>query len=477
MIIEVSFEHGLPEYYFLPIAFLKGNSAQNIRIEHPEAVITETQIAGEEGIICDALYIPEIHQELLKKFVHQTNSDFTAYADNELKEFVKSASEIHSKMHLGEQLNTCITYNNKYFLKIYRKVDRGVNSDVELSRYLSEQATFKHTPCFKGVLEWNLERDSIVVGLLEDLIENHGNGRIFMLERINNYIERILARDKSVIMNYEKMGTLLNPVNYDTLPEEIKEFLGGPAAEYAYLIGVRTAELHKTLAANNDKDFKPEEFSLHYQRSLFASMQSLVRETFENIEKKISRIPENLQEDVKQIISRRSEVLNQLKRIYSKKFDVVKIRIHGFYGLDEILLTGKDIMIHNFNGNPLRTFSERRLKRSPLRDVAAMIRSLYYVAHEGFLMNTQVRKEELEEILPLADYWAHYMSGFFVKGYLDTIGDEQQYIPKDPEDADVMMQTYIIENSLHLLNYELNHRPEWVRVPLSILKKVIDKKI
>ncbi|HEX8358158.1 MAG TPA: alpha-amylase, partial [Segetibacter sp.] len=154
------------------------------------------------------------------------------------------------------------------------------------------------------------------------------------------------------------------------------------------------------------------------------------------------------------------------------KFDVLKIRTHGNLGLSHILMTGKDIVIHDFGGNPLKPFSERRLKRSPLRDVAAMVRSFYYVAYEGFLGSAQMQSDEQNELLPFADFWAHYMSNFFMKAYIDEAKD-LGFIPKEKEDFEIIIESFLLENALHWFNYELAHRPERVIIPLRIIQTII----
>src|SRR5206468_26102 len=110
-------------------------------------------------------------------------------------------------------------------------VDRGINPDVEITKFLTEEAKFEHTPALMGTLEWKLDRDNIVLGMMQVMIENHGDAQGFMLERLNNYMERILARDRSQIAGYEPMGSLFDPVEFEQLPEDLKDFLGGPAAE------------------------------------------------------------------------------------------------------------------------------------------------------------------------------------------------------------------------------------------------------
>jgi maltose alpha-D-glucosyltransferase/alpha-amylase len=134
-----------------------------------------------------------------------------------------------------------------------------------------------------------------------------------------------------------------------------------------------------------------------------------------------------------------------------------------------VLFTGKDIAILDFGGDATRSYSERRLKRSPLMDVAGMIRSFHYAAYEGFLLK---RKDEMDKLLPFAELWTHYVSGYFVHAYLKTV-EGSSFIPKEKEDMEVMLQTYLLEKAIYSLNYELNNRPELVIIPLQLIKFLI----
>ena len=218
--------------------------------------------------------------------------------------------------------------------------------------------------------------------------------------------------------------------------------------------------------------FISEEFSLHYQRSLFSAMTSLVRETVQSIDKKSSTLPPDVQETAKEIAAKRETLLFELKKIYRKKFDVLKIRIHGDMGLRHVLLTGKDLLIHDFGGNPLKPFSERRLKRSPLRDVAAMIHSLYYASYKGFMGSAHIAADDLKSLLPFADLWAHYMSNFFIKAYQEETKGFA-FIPEEKEDMDTLITCYLIERSLQWLNYELNHNPKKAALMVKVTETII----
>ncbi|MCU7551193.1 maltose alpha-D-glucosyltransferase [Chitinophagaceae bacterium LB-8] len=481
LLVEVSFESGLPEAYQIPVTFVKEPASKSIAESYPLAILSQIKVGEEEGLLCDALYTTEFQQVLFTRMAEAQNikferSEIKFYGREAMKKLIEDAPEVPSKIHNSEITHTAITYGNCFILQMYRKIDRGLNPDAEITRYLTEVAKFKHIPPFVGAIEWSAyrdpSRDFVVLGMMQELIENHGDGYSFMLERINNYIERILARDRSTLA-FQKKGSLTDPISFDQIPEDRKEFIGGTAADQARWIGERTGELHLALTSHTGlKEFAPEEFSLHYQRSLFASMQSLVRETYQSLSRNLKRLPEHIKGEAEEIFARRDDVLNKLKRIYARKLDVVKIRIHDNYHLRKILLSGRDLSINDFGGNPTRAYSERRLKRSPLRDVASMYFSFHYVAYEGFLKNTHIQKDDVQQILPFAGLWAHYMGGFFVKAYLQTVQDST-FIPKEKEDLEMLLQTYLLEKSLLELNYNINNNPDKIIAPIRIIKSIL----
>lgn len=476
LLLEVAFESGLPEYYQLPLSFVLEEEARKLQETCPAAVIAQLSIGQENGLLCDGIYTADVQRSLVqfmaghKRFM--SGGEVLFKAKEELKEYVENSAEMRTRVHKSTEMHTSVLYDNNYFLKFYRKVDKGVHPDVEITHYLSEDLNYQSTTRYIGSFEWQLGHAGFQLGMLEKLVENHGDGYQYMLERVSNFIERILARDRVALASYPRLGSLLEPVAFDSLPEAMKEFIGGNAAEMARLLGERTGEMHVALAKNLSRDFVPEEFSLHYQRSLFSSFTSLVRETWQNIDRTMPHLPPQLKEDVQALHSKRDEILSLLKRIYRKKLDVQKTRIHGNFGLSQILLTGKDIILHDFGGNPAKAFSERRLKRSPLRDVTAMVRSLYYVAYEGFYTTTHVQNGEINDLLPFADFWAHYVSMFFMKAYLDKIKG-QNFVPESKEDFEVLLQTYLLENALQYLNSELIHNPKQAVIPLRILQSIV----
>ncbi len=475
LLVEVNFESGLPELYQLPVAFVNEKEGKMLSENHPASIIASLQVGPEKGFLCDALYINAFQQLLLqfmaenKRFMGNGELNFTS--SDKVQQYLQAGKDKTSKVQANTKVYTAITFNNQFFLKVYRRIDKGIHPDVEVTSYLSE-ATSGITTTLSGGIEWTTSGNTYNLAMLEKLEENHGDGHHYMLDRVSNFIERILARDRSVTSSYKTKGSFSTPVSFDELDDELREFIGGNAAEVARVAGTKLGQIHKALAKGMETGFISEEFSLHYQRSLFSAMTSLVRETVQSIDKKSSTLPPDVQETAKEIAAKRENLLFELKKIYRKKFDVLKIRIHGDMGLRHVLLTGKDLLIHDFGGNPLKPFSERRLKRSPLRDVAAMIHSLYYASYKGFMGSAHIAADDLKSLLPFADLWAHYMSNFFIKAYQEETKGFA-FIPEEKEDIDTLITCYLIERSLQWLNYELNHNPKKAALMVKVTETII----
>jgi maltose alpha-D-glucosyltransferase/alpha-amylase len=479
LLLEVNYKSGLPETYLLPLTFAKEQLADSVLHEYPQAVLAKFKLDHQEGILCDAFYTYPLQQWLFENIagnenlsLQASNISFTGY--DEIKKYYQKHREMRSRIHIGRyQNNTAITFDNNFFLKVYRKVDTGINPDHEILQYLSIHAKFPHVPEYLGSIEWKFRKGTYALAMMERMIENHGDGYSYMMERLNNYIERILAAKKEMLQRIEYKGSLVKPLRFENLPVELQDLMGARTSDQSRLIGVRVGQLHLALSGSKElKDFGPENFSLHYQRSLFSSMLALVRETNQNMQRNKMLLPDSEKSIIDNLAGRKNEMISVFKKIYSKKLDVVKTRIHGTLSLGQVLLTGKDVAIHDFGGNPSRSYSEVRLKRSPLSDVASMIRSFCYAGYEGFLTTSHVRKGEIKNLLPYADLWIHYMSGFFLKAYFETV-KQTDLIPKADDDLKVMLQYYLLEKALHALNYELINRPEKAIIPLSMIRDIL----
>jgi len=480
LLIEVHYESGLPEIYQLPVAFAEKSYADQVKTDCPKAAIANLILGNENGLLYDALYGTGFQQNIITRIgqhqhIYLKGSEIRFSGNRKLKKYTAEHDKIKSKLLSAEQSNTSLTYDNCYFLKIYRKVDRVINPDVEITHFLTEKAKFDHIPAFVGLIEWKNRQSSMVLGMMQDMVESHSDAWTYMLDRLNNFNERILSRSDSSPSPDEQKGSFTDAIPDNELPDYMKDLMIGPVIEQTRLLGKRTGEMHLALASGTDvPDFKPEPFSLHYQRSLFSSFQSLVRAAFQNQSRNMKKLTDDIKKEAEEILGLRQDILNVFKRIYRKKIDVVKIRIHGDYHLGQVLFTGKDFIILDFEGEPARSYSERRLKRSPLKDVAGMIRSFHYAAYGSLFLNDQIREEDRNKLLPFVEQWYHYTSRFFVQAYLETVKGSP-FIPQNKADLEVLLETYLLEKAVYELNYELNNRPDWVLIPLRGIKSIMKK--
>jgi maltose alpha-D-glucosyltransferase / alpha-amylase len=487
LLLEIKYTEGLPEFYQLPIALAKEDEEEELREMSHQAIICSVKNDDEPGFVYDAVYSDEFRKALFslmrkKKKIKSNGSDIifsiTRDAEKIAKAIEKEEPEYAtaSKVLSAEQSNTSIIFQNNFFFKLYRKLDRIINPDLEITRFLTEKAQFEHVPRYSGVVENVKEKGgSMVMGMMQEMIPNQGDAWVYFKESLNQYFERVLANDDFEHVPPFK-GTMVNPVPFAHIPDDLKETIGVPISENASLLGQRTAEMHLALGSRpKEPDFEPEASSLHYQRSLFSSLQSLVRTAFQSLDANYDRLSPEIKAEADIIIGMKSDILKVLKRIYSRKIDTMKIRAHGDYHLGQVLFTGKDFVIIDFEGEPARSFSERRLKRTPLRDVAGMVRSFHYAAYSAmFQYSNSIREEEVESLEHWAELWYHYISGFYLRRYFSTIG-QQELLPKAKEDQEILLETFLLEKAIYELNYELNNRPDWVIIPIRGIKYIMRK--
>jgi maltose alpha-D-glucosyltransferase/alpha-amylase len=254
----------------------------------------------------------------------------------------------------------------------------------------------------------------------------------------------------------------------------LDELIGGVYPEKVTLLGRRTGEMHLSLAGGaDDPGFAPEQFNAMAQRSTYQSMRALLRRTFQVLQKKIPDMPEAFRAEAEEVAAAENEILEREKRLLDRRLGAAKIRIHGDYHLGQVLHTGKDFFILDFEGEPARPLSERKLKRSPLRDVAGMMRSFQYAAYSA-LWQPAMRAEDVPFLERWADLWYREMSSVFLRSYLKTTANAP-FIPDDTTDLEVFLRAYLLDKAVYEIGYELNSRPDWVVIPIRGIKHILQK--
>jgi maltose alpha-D-glucosyltransferase/alpha-amylase len=262
--------------------------------------------------------------------------------------FAQNAEHIPgSNVISGEQSNSSMLFENKFFLKLYRKLEDGVNPDVEVVRFLTERTNFPNVPSFGGAIEYRRGKsEPTVVCLLQSAVTSERDAWTLTLDSVGRYYERVLGRKADLQKQNAPTGALLD------------ELIGGIYPEKAKLLGQRTAELHRALAStNDDRAFAPEPFNAMAQRSVYQNMRALLRRNFALLQKKLHEVLETFHEEAKEVLAQEEEILAREKRLLDRKANAAKIRIHGDYHLGQVLYTGKDFVILDFEGEPARPMS------------------------------------------------------------------------------------------------------------------------
>jgi maltose alpha-D-glucosyltransferase/alpha-amylase len=462
-IIQVDYVQRLPELYFLPMYFVSTDHLFDKADFTPQSVICRAEIQDKSGFIMDSSY-----SKSFRDFLFASMEKKLRLKDNEgVLEFNSSVyvkldtDKIDSKILKAEQSNTSIIYNDQYFFKFYRKIEKEINPDLEIVRFLSEGTSFRNAPRYAGSIEYrDNEGKTIVFGLLQAKVENQGDSWVMTLDSVGRFYERVMAKAKK-----EKLPKLINKdaIKFEEAPELIQEFIGKGFYERVVRLGQRTAEMHLALASDSvNPAFAPEYFSPNYQRALYSSLRKLLNDRMKLLKQSIHKLDAPTQVIAKEVLAMEELILTCFSEVYQTSINAIKTRIHGDYHLGQVLFTGKDFIIIDFEGEPGFSFSERRLKKNPLKDVAGMMRSFHYAAFGKILLNENYREKDLEFLEQWAEQWQHYVSRFYLGAYLERMGMEKSLSPEN----EILIRTYLIEKAVYELGYELNGRPEWVNIPL-----------
>ena len=475
VILEVGYIQRLPEFYFLPISFIPGKDVIEDVDYNPQSIICQIEIQQETGFLIDSSYDRRFRDYLLFAMSNKTK---VKVEEGELtfnsSIFAKiniPKKDIYSKILKADQSNTAIIYNDRYFFKFYRKIEKEINPDLEIVRFLSEKTSYRNSPKYAGGIELiTADGGSVVFGLLQGMVENQGDAWVMTLDAIGRYFDRVFTR---VPENSKPPKLETKPaINFAQSPPLIQELIGSVFYQRVVKLAERTAEMHLALASDDsDASFVPEKFTSNYQRAVYSSLRKLVKDRFKLLSQKLKDLPENSKPLATEILDREGEILACFSEFYQHKIEGIKTRIHGDYHLGQVLFNGKDFIIIDYEGEPGFSFSERRLKKSPIKDVAGMMRSFHYAAYGKILLNDNYRDKDMALLESWAEQWHHYVSRFYLAAYLNRMGVGT----KLNQDYKTLIRTYLLEKAVYELGYELNSRPDWVIIPLRGIKYLIDR--
>jgi maltose alpha-D-glucosyltransferase/alpha-amylase len=299
----------------------------------------------------------------------------------------------------------------------------------------------------------------------------------YTLEALGHYFERVSAGGMKEEVLQVPPVPLLELADQE-IPPLAAEMIG-PYLESARLLGQRTGEMHVLLASDSRiPRFSPEPFSKLYQRSLYQSAHSLTREVFRLLNRREKTLSEETRSEGQKVLRLESRILDYFRSLVDKKITAMRIRCHGDYHLEKVLYTGKDFVIIDFEGEPARPLSERRIKRSALVDVSGMLRSFHYASYSALLSQREkglIRPEDFPNLECSAYVWRLWVYAAFLKAYLRETSSGN-FLPRDREEFQELLNVFLLEKAVYELGYELNHRPEWVIIPLTGIQQLMGPK-
>lgn len=472
--------------YLLPMRWATGGEIEVVRHGRRNGPLFE--VGPEEGeavaLVWDALEDPVFCDALLdtigkKRRLRGAKGELVATRArrfNELRGGVDS--ELSSSVMRREQSNSSVRYGDRLILKVFRRVGLrdGANPELEIGRFLTEKARFSHVPHLAGALEYRGDRRSAAtVAVLHEHVENEGDAWAYTLDQIDRSFDEILAhRDDPAEAKAFGTGDLLAAANAD-LPEFAGELVGG-YVESARLLGQRTAELHVALASEPDEpDFAPEPLTSLYQRSYYQSLRTSGLRTFELLRERITSFSQDVRGEIEAVLSLEGRLLDAFQELIGPPLGGMRLRCHGDFHLGQVLYTGNDFMIIDFEGEPARPVSERRLKRSCLTDVAGLLRSFDYAMNTVLLGlgDGAVRPEDVPTLEPWGTAWCHLAGSIFLHAYLEPVQSEG-LVPRGERELRILLRAHLLEKALYELRYELDNRPGWLRIPARGLRRLLE---
>ena len=474
LLVQVDYTEGDPEVYSMPTAFASGADADRLLAELPGAVIARVAEGAREYVLFDALQDKASCVFLLdaigrKRRFRGHTGELVGVPTRAFRKCRGESKEPPAPAPgKAEQSNSSVLFGDRMVLKVFRRVDPGVNPDLEIGAYLTEGAAFPYAPPVAGSLQYaRPHEEPMTVAILMGFVQNQGDAWRYTLDSLGHFFERVMTQSAEITEVPCPAGRPLRAAG-ESVPPKVGDLIGSYLLS-ARRLGERTAEFHLAMAANVENPaFAPEPFTPFYQRSLYQSMRNLTSQTFALLQKRVRSLPEALRDQGRQVLEMEPGILKRFQGILDRKITAMRIRVHGDYHLGQVLFTGKEFVLIDFEGEPARSLSSRRIKRSPLRDVAGMLRSFHYAAYAplvGEVGGSVFRVGDAQSLEPWAVCWNGWVASTFLQGYL-SIAREGSFLPRTQEELSALLDTYLLEKAIYELGYELNNRPDWIKLPL-----------
>ena len=469
-LLSIRFEDGSADTYFLLLAKAFGSAADKLRSDFPIAVVANITSGQEDGILYDAIFDDATCEALLSSIGNdasiRTGKGEIRGRSSSLFNAARGSqgSALPPTRGTAEQSNSSIHFGDKLIMKLFRRQELGQNPDCEIGRYLTEKTQFTRIPPFAGSIEYKQDNNEpATLAMLQGLVQNEGDGWRWMLEELERFYENCSRTPREQAPAVK--SSFIELANREEDPPARAHL--GISLDAAATLGRRTAEMHQALALGQDNpDFTPEPLDRASLQLLAQHMEEHAAVVFSRLKQGIPKFTDEATEAAAILLSRRSQSLAHFQSLRNAPATAQLIRIHGDYHLGQVLCVKNDFVILDFEGEPTRPLTERRSKQCALKDVAGMLRSFSYAAHVSLANYLARRPETMETLAGWSRFWERSVASSFLRAYRsETAG--ASFLPGDQAGFNTLLEAYLLDKAFYELNYELENRPSWVRIPLA----------
>lgn len=453
-IIKVIYTNTLYTYLPLTLAISPKDRATNIIVDYPSAILANLDLRGHKYIFYESLYSNEHRKNLFLSLLKSSNIKCssgqikTVVVKGMKKLLVNKNVLIHSYVHREESGFVSIIYSDSFLLKLYRRIENDTNPDIEIIRTLAHKTKFTNVLPYVGEISYLSDTTpELNIGIIQKYLHNEGTAWHYIINASKHHYDSALSRKPMDINSDSISKKLFDYKEYVQDSVAHRDIQDKISFEMVALLGKRTAEFHCAVAGVIDDDnFIPEPYTSLYQRSIYQTIWSLTKNSFrllslnndlQSLFVKICQISVNDME---------ASILKYIKQLLVIKIIAKKIRIHGDYHLGHILFTGKDFLI-DFEGNSEIPYSERLLKRSALRDIAAMLWSFHFATNSAMYSLKQSNLEEEKYLEIIAEKWWVALCNDFLYSYSIEL-QNTQIIPDDKNIINYLITIFLLERIL-----------------------------
>jgi maltose alpha-D-glucosyltransferase/alpha-amylase len=488
-LVEVDYQTGEPDTYVVPLVVKAADDTVAVLLDRPDTALAWLDVGatGERMLLADVLAddalvarLPDLFTQR-RRFRSATGGEVRASATPAFRRLVEGGDDLVAERIEGEHSNSLRSYGHHFVLKVFRRAQAGTNPDYEVSKYLTD-ARFPNAPAVLGAMEYLAGTDGApgpeaaprTIAMASVHVPNEGDAWRYTVDRLELFVEAVLASPHGSIPVEPTLAALVaTPMDPGPgFDEHVGTFLDGAAR-----LGQRLGELHLCLAAGDHPDFAPERFTALWQRSLYQSMRSRVAPAMDELAGARERLPATAQGLVDRVVARTDEIEALYEVLRVEQFAARRIRVHGDLHLGQVLLSGRDWVFLDFEGDPSRPLSERRLKRPALVDLAGLVRSLDYAvgaAVVSLLSRGVVRSDHVVDACEVGGVWRWRVSGEVLRSYRATV-EGSGLIPDDPGGFTRLFTPVLADRIVHEVRHHarLGRDPHELVVALEALDRLL----